>query len=192
MRKRDLVLANCLDLALATVCLSNRLTGGGRRAGLSHPRRRSFETRFRIDQELSRHNDVLTHLQSLVDFRLSVAVKTDVDIDRNELAVALRDDDDIALAGPDHRFGGHEQHVLVHGGCEVDRYEHSRHELIARIGELDARLQRTRCRIHFGQDCAHLALERDARQRRRACLDWIAGTDHRRKILGNLRVHPNR
>src|SRR5207302_9826381 len=143
------------------MCLSNGLNGGGRRAGLSHPRRRYFETRFRIDQELSRHDDVLTRLQSLADFGLAVAVKTDVDVDWNELAVALRDDDDIALAGPDHRFGGHEQHVLVRGGREVNGREHPRHEPIARIGELDARLQRTRCRIYFGQDCADLALERD-------------------------------
>ena len=122
---------------------------------------------------------------------LAVAVQTGLDVDRSEFAVALRHDNDAALAGLYDSLGGHQQYVFVRSWREADGGEHARDELTIRIGELNAYFDRARRGVYFGQDRAHLAFEYRAGHGRRSGLHGIARAHLRRRDLGHLGVHPD-
>src|SRR4051812_2267162 len=66
---------------------------------LSHARGGAAQTRLRVDQELSGHDDLLPGFESLVNFRLAVAFDADRDIHGSKAAIFARDDDHGAPAG---------------------------------------------------------------------------------------------
>ena len=98
MRNRDLVRADAFVFAFTVMRHTDKLSVS-RRPHLPHSRGARLETGFRVDQELSGDDDVLSGLQSFANFRLPVSVPADLDIEQREPAVALSDDNHAASAG---------------------------------------------------------------------------------------------
>src|SRR5258705_7683559 len=103
MRMRDLIFADALDSALAMMGLPWRFSGFWR-GHIAHPFRGTFEARFGVDQELARDNDFLSGFKPFADLGLTVGFDPELHIGRCEFAIALRDHDDAAPSGLDHRF----------------------------------------------------------------------------------------
>ncbi len=190
MRQRDLILVDVLDLACSAMRHDSGVAGAWSRC-LAHSRRGASQARLGVDQELAGHHDFLARFQPLADFGLPTGLDADLDVHRGELAVALRNDDDSALACLDHRFGGHQQRFLARRRREVDRGEHAGLQLTPGIGELDARLERARCRVHLRKNGAHLSFEHVAGQRRRAGFNEVADPHFARLVFTHLSVDPD-
>src|SRR5215471_18090356 len=91
--------------AIRTLIDSVRRARIGRVCGpIAHARYRSLQVRFRVDQELAGDDDGVAGLDTFEDLGLPATLDAGLDVDRRKAAVALREDDDSALARPNHSF----------------------------------------------------------------------------------------
>ncbi len=112
--------------------------------------------------------------------------------DRPECAVVFGQHHHRARAGLNYRFGRNQQRFFGAHVHELHRHEHAGHQPACRIGEFDARLQRSRRRVHIRHDGLHRAVERRARHRRAARLHLRTGTQQRGLAFGHFGLRPYR
>ncbi len=134
----------------------------------------------------------MSRVQSFADFSLAIGLAADFNGDREEFAVTFRYHDDAAGSRLNYCFSRYQQDILARGGRKVDRRKHTRHQLAGRIGQLDARLERTGSRIHIRQNRADLAFEYRSLQCWRTRFDCISRADLCRQALRHVGIDPDR
>ena len=124
MGQGNTVFADRLYLGIAF--MSRCSIGRGRLGCIVQACFHAFETGFRVNQELRRHNHPLPSLQTALDLGLPVALDTGFNLDRTELAIVLGQHHHHTFTRLDHCFSGnqqgffcphvHELHIDQHAG----------------------------------------------------------------------------
>ena len=152
--------------------------------------RQTRQTRFGIDQELARYNDLLSLFQAAQHGELAVHLLPDFHLHGRVLSRLLGDEGERALAGANDRVDRHHQGFLAFPG-DGDLGEHAGLEPLLGIRELHAHAQRARLAIGLREHRRDLPFEYLARVGGEARFDRAAGDEHGRMHFGHGGLQPH-